>query len=115
MFLGCPTDAAQGMCYVWKINSASEPTTLQPVTSFQAHPKYITRCLLSPDTKLVFAARHVRIADNRRHLATCSADHSVKIWSTSDFEYNLEKTLAGHQRWVWDAAFSADSAYLVTG
>ena len=26
----------------------------------------------------------------------------------------LEKTLAQHQRWVWDACFSADSAYLVT-
>ena len=23
--------------------------------------------------------------------------------------------LQGHQRWVWDCAFSADSAYLVTG
>lgn len=36
-----------GMCYVWKIAGNS----LQPVTSFQAHPKYITRVLLSPDTK----------------------------------------------------------------
>jgi G protein beta subunit-like protein len=26
----------------------------------------------------------------------------------------LETTLANHQRWVWDCAFSADSAYLVT-
>lgn len=26
----------------------------------------------------------------------------------------LETTLFGHQRWVWDCAFSADSAYLVT-
>lgn len=26
----------------------------------------------------------------------------------------LEATLANHQRWVWDCAFSADSAYLVT-
>ncbi|KAI5301932.1 TOR complex subunit lst8 [Ascosphaera atra] len=26
----------------------------------------------------------------------------------------LEQTLAVHQRWVWDCAFSADSAYLVT-
>lgn len=50
-----------------------------------------------------------------RHLATCSADHTVKIWSTANYEYNLERTLTGHQRWVWDAAFSADSAYLVTG
>ena len=55
------------------------------------------------------------IKANSRHLATCSADHSIKLWSTANFEYNLEKTLTGHQRWVWDAAFSADSAYLVTG
>jgi G protein beta subunit-like protein len=26
----------------------------------------------------------------------------------------LVLTLQGHQRWVWDCAFSADSAYLVT-
>ena len=75
-------------------------TDLQPVTKFQAHEKYLTRCLLSPDV---------------RHLATCSADATVKIWSTSRYEFALEKTLVGHQRWVWDAAFSADSAYLVTG
>ncbi|MCO5583302.1 hypothetical protein L7F22_037212 [Adiantum nelumboides] len=74
-------------------------TDLQPVTRFQAHDKYLTKCLLSPDV---------------RHLATCSADTTVKIWSTSRYEFALEKTLVGHQRWVWDAAFSADSAYLVT-
>lgn len=50
-----------------------------------------------------------------RHLATCSADSTIKLWSTAGFEYVLERTLTGHQRWVWDAAFSADSAYLVTG
>jgi G protein beta subunit-like protein len=52
---------------------------------------------------------------DRRHLATCSADSTVKLWSTAGYEYTLERTLTGHQRWVWDAAFSADSAYLVTG
>lgn len=88
-----------GMVYVWKINTASEPTSLLPVTSFPAHAKYITRVLMSPDTKL---------------LATCSADSTVKIWAAGKNEYKLEKTLTGHQRWVWDAAFSADSAYLVT-
>ncbi len=51
-----------------------------------------------------------------RFLATCSADTTVKIWSISpNYEFKLEKTLQGHQRWVWDCAFSADSAYLVTG
>jgi G protein beta subunit-like protein len=28
--------------------------------------------------------------------------------------FPLENELDGHQRWVWDCAFSADSAYLVT-
>lgn len=51
-----------------------------------------------------------------RYLATCSADTTVKIWSVStSFEFRLDKVLQGHQRWVWDCAFSADSAYLVTG
>lgn len=155
-----------------------EATTLIPVTTFQAHKDYLTRLLLSPDVK---------------HLATCSADHTVKIWSLDpnhetlvseeqqramtaglpngvaamslearefrssgpvsskrddqttqiggvkkeldskdehkDIEIKekaqpsmaaqtsalpLETTLTNHQRWVWDCAFSADSAYLVT-
>ena len=136
-------------------------TSLVPVTRFQAHATYITRILLSPDV---------------RHLATCSADHTAKIWavdreaaqgspatstqvttSTSTSAsvstanktlpiptptskpaplnkpslpggppsagvngephpnaFPLETTLHGHQRWVWECAFSADSAYLVT-
>ena len=40
----------------------------------------------------------------------------MKIWSIgAAFDFKLEKTLVGHQRWLWDCAFSADSAYLVTG
>ena len=85
--------------YVWKIRQGNDLVDLQPVTMFNAHPKYLTRCLLSPDSK---------------HLATCSADTTVKIWSTENYNYKLERVLSGHQRWVWDAAFSADSAYLVT-
>jgi G protein beta subunit-like protein len=50
-----------------------------------------------------------------RLLATCSADHTVKIWDTSSQRFTLQKTLEGHTRWVWDCSFSADSAYLVTG
>jgi G protein beta subunit-like protein len=112
-----------------------------PITHFKAHAHYITRVLLSPDVK---------------HLATCSADHTAKIWEVKDLDkmlarnnqaaaqaaaaaaaaaanptpnangesnippspmpvaFKLESTLAQHQRWVWDCAFSADSAYLVT-
>ncbi|KAH8829511.1 WD40 repeat-like protein [Flagelloscypha sp. PMI_526] len=92
----------KGKCFVWKVNEESAPGVqrFQAVTKFQAHTKYLTRCLLSPDA---------------RYLATCSADTTVKIWSIShNYDFRLEKTLTGHQRWIWDCAFSADSAYLVT-
>jgi len=75
-------------------------TKVIPNTTFNAHNKYLIRCLLSSDVK---------------HLATCSADTTVKIWSTENDSFRLETRLEGHQRWVWDCAFSADSAYLVTG
>jgi G protein beta subunit-like protein len=155
----------------------AEMTRIVPICTFQAHRDYLTRILLSPDVK---------------HLATCSADHTAKVWNL-DIDYPpakaaaaavkarakagsegsdsastpassstpdqtdtvgnaldpnpfgiaeapapsepqqsfpvqpdgppmdptqgtlfLETTLANHQRWVWDCAFSADSAYLVT-
>jgi G protein beta subunit-like protein len=107
----------QGNVFVWQLIQAYDRTQLLPVTHFSAHKEYITRILLSPDVK---------------KLATCSADHTAKIWEVRDVEpaigngttgnssltepkpFPLEATLTGHQRWVWDCAFSADSAYLVT-
>lgn len=114
--------------YVWRMLQNKDITSLIPVTSFQAHGAYITRVLLSPDV---------------RHLATCSADHNARIWAVLDPSspptdppaappsylplppelrgserppgaFPLETSLAAHQRWVWDCAFSADSAYLVS-
>jgi G protein beta subunit-like protein len=103
-------DRPQGNVFVWQLIQAFERTQLVPLTHFSAHKEYITRILLSPDVK---------------KLATCSADHTAKIWEVKcDMEpagpdsepraFPLEATLTGHQRWVWDCAFSADSAYLVT-
>jgi len=131
----------QGTVFVWALTQLYDRTQLIALTSFQAHTEYITRILLSPDVK---------------KLATCSADHTAKIWKVVPMEpeepdeddddddhhhhtglsqtngggvgggsknnpmgvkrraYPLEATLTGHQRWVWDCAFSADSAYLVT-
>ncbi|KAF9341836.1 TOR complex subunit lst8 [Linnemannia elongata] len=88
-----------GNCYVWKMTHSRDFTDFQPITKFAAHEKYITKCVLSPDVK---------------HLATCSADSTVKIWKTDNYSFELETTLVGHERWVWDCAFSADSEYLVT-
>jgi G protein beta subunit-like protein len=109
----------QGKCYVWKVNEeSSNLPRFQAVTKFHAHNKYLTRCLLSPDTKYVLSKVSLNSTNliSKRFLATCSADTTVKIWSISqNYEFKQEKILAGHQRWVWDCAFSADSAYLVTG
>ncbi|KAL4946264.1 hypothetical protein BDV06DRAFT_183063 [Aspergillus oleicola] len=175
----------KGNVYIWRMIQEAEVTRIVPVCTFQAHKDYLTRVLLSPDVK---------------HLATCSADHTAKVWNL-DLDYPpakmalaaaarskpktpttpdknpaspspagsesqsnslqfenkadsipfhllngtpptntaespvpqafpvqpdgppmdpntgtlfLETTLANHQRWVWDCAFSADSAYLVT-
>lgn len=110
-----------GSVFVWRMIQNRDLTSLVPVCRFTAHTTYITRVLLSPDV---------------RHLATCSADHTARIWSVDPSPNNsqvitptgaatqngqkevegftLETTLHGHQRWVWDCAFSADSAYLVT-
>ena len=101
----------KGNVYVWGMVQQRDITALTPAIKFQAHTKYLTRALLSPDVK---------------HLATCSADTVIKIWDTSisipemkaagesGESLKLEKELKGHQRWVWDCAFSADSAYLVS-
>ena len=43
-----------------------------------------------------------------------SASSQARNTCSSRRGFALEKTLAQHQRWVWDACFSADSAYLVT-
>ncbi|CEJ93050.1 Putative WD-repeat protein pop3 [[Torrubiella] hemipterigena] len=98
-----------GNVFIWAFHTEYNGTRLVPVTHFSAHKEYITRILLSPDVK---------------KLATCSADHTAKIWEVQDSVLEagnaeakalpLEATLTGHQRWVWDCAFSADSAYLVT-
>ena len=105
---GDTNQLSQGNVFVWRLFQTYDRTQLLPVTQFSAHKEYITRILLSPDVK---------------KLATCSADHTTKIWEVQDIEpradqepqpFPLESTLTGHQRWVWDCAFSADSAYLVT-
>ena len=52
-----------------------EETILYPCRVFRAHKDIITRVLLSPDT---------------RFLATCSADHTVRIWKIDPAERYLE-------------------------
>ncbi|KAI9652656.1 MAG: TOR complex subunit lst8 [Alyxoria varia] len=55
-----------GNVYVWRMHQTLDTTSLVPICKFTAHGNYITRVLLSPDVK---------------HLATCSADHTTRIWA----------------------------------
>ena len=71
---------------------------LRPVTKFRAHAPG-TYCL------------HAKIAPDCRHLVTTSSDGTAKLFDTTTWE--LASTLRC-QKWVWDAAFCADSSYLVT-
>lgn len=46
-------------------------------------------------------------------LVTTSGDASARVWKTPDF--TLWRELKDDEnRWIWDAAFSADSQYLFT-
>ncbi|KAF3616059.1 Protein LST8 -like protein [Capsicum annuum] len=93
----------RGTCYVWRLLRGTETmTNFEPLHKLQAHDGYILKCLLSPE-----------LCEPHRYLATASSDHTVKIWNVDGF--TLEKTLIGHERWVWDCVFSVDGAFLITG
>ncbi|KAL6888871.1 hypothetical protein ACP4OV_009897 [Aristida adscensionis] len=92
----------RGTCYVWRLLKDTQTITcFEPLHKLQAHDGYILKCLLSPE-----------FCDPNRYLATASSDHTVKIWNVDGFK--LERTLVGHQHWVWDCVFSVDGAYLIT-
>lgn len=65
-----------GDVYIWRMYQENNETSLAPCRVFKAHKEYLTRLLLSPDIKF---------------LATCSADHTVKIWRVDPNEEVLEQ------------------------
>ncbi|GBP33759.1 Target of rapamycin complex subunit lst8 [Eumeta japonica] len=86
----------RGSCYVWALGR--EPRAL-PRKHIRAHRKYALRCKFSPDSSM---------------LVTTSGDCSARVWRTTDWSL-MRELRHDTQRWVWDAAFSADSRYLFTG
>ncbi|CAI0377237.1 unnamed protein product [Linum tenue] len=126
-----------GTCYVWRLLRGTQTmTNFEPLHKLQAHNGYILKCLLSPEFcephrslyQINFLFSFPILLPSQpslemtiggllnclfvRYLATASSDHTVKIWNVDGF--TLEKTLTGHQRWVWDCVFSVDGAYLIT-
>jgi target of rapamycin complex subunit LST8 len=105
---------------------------LVPITKFRAHAeKPGTYCL------------HAKIAPDCRHLVTTASSGVAKLWDTTTWQLtqtlqqapspppttapnatsnscnnsassHLSNTSSTSSKWVWDAAFCADSSYLVT-
>lgn len=128
--------------HVWRLEPEGphlENTRVVPVMSFQAHKQYIMRVLLSPDVRHLATCssdHNARIWEvevdpkrlndpqyQQQKMANLPqdlrAEHKSGIGGQSDQPAHqntllLEANLSAHQRWVWDCAFSADSAYLVT-
>mmetsp|Transcript_6264 Transcript_6264/g.18293 ORF Transcript_6264/g.18293 Transcript_6264/m.18293 type:complete len:332 (-) Transcript_6264:32-1027(-) len=112
----------RGRVFCWNPLSSKE---YQPRCILDTqHSGYLLKCIFSPDVS---------------RLVTCSSDKTVRVWQSPGAatvsdpapapaedpssmdpdahgadQFILEKSLEKHQRWVWDACFSADSAYLVT-
>ncbi|KAI7833854.1 WD40-repeat-containing domain protein [Kickxella alabastrina] len=109
-----------GQVIVYRLIIESLPQTgrtveLVPYINFDAHDGYRI-------TRVVFSS-------NGRLLATCSSDHSAKLWKFTERPImvgngvreeiiqagaELVHSLNYHSRWVWDASWSSDSGYLVT-
>jgi len=88
-----------GELSLWALSPGQDPARL---VTLQAHNTYITKIVLSVDSKL---------------LATCSADKTVKLWridAKARDSVRLDKALIGHKMWVWDAAFTCDGRYIAT-
>jgi len=86
----------KGQCFVWRLGG-DDTSVFDAYTKIDAHGTYITSVRISPDCK---------------HMATASADHTVKIFDMKVFRH--VQTLKGHEDWVWDAQWSSDSSMLVT-
>lgn len=125
----------KGRCFIWKLSGggSQEPTKLNPCHKIEAHSKFALKCAFSPDSRyvlqciafirlLLMLLNYTAFINQSCHsfspflslLVTTSADQSARVWRTTDFTLLTELKQEG-QRWVWDAAFSADSQYIVTG
>jgi G protein beta subunit-like protein len=81
-----------GTVYLWDLvgDMQHEPVA---VTFFTAHSEYLLSLKFSPSCSV---------------LLTTSGDNIAKLWSIPDGAYL--KSFVGHQRWVWDSAFTYDSS-----
>ncbi|KAK8886933.1 hypothetical protein M9Y10_037967 [Tritrichomonas musculus] len=69
------------------------------ICRFEAHNDVILRCAISPDQKTFI---------------TTSADSTAKIWDFENYQLKFTLTDPTQEKWIWDAAYTRDSQYVVT-
>lgn len=129
--------------YVWKEDAGSELGYV-PTSKIQAHQTFVTKCCFSPNSEYLattsadhtvalwqFASsplsgnvgsdtrlndRWARIEDENEEEDRENLDKSSSSIESEIGDDNLiqRHSFEGHLKWVWDCAFSADSAYLVS-
>jgi G protein beta subunit-like protein len=64
----------------------------------------------------------LNVSPNDHYVISTSADRTAHLYKknpTTNDDENYDNliyhgSLTGHEKWIWDAAFSADSAYVIT-
>ena len=57
----------------------------------------------------------VVLSPNEKTFVTTSADSTAKIWSMENFQLLHALSDPDQKKWIWDAAYTKDSACVVTG
>lgn len=84
-----------GNCFALAINDDE----IKKIKQFQVHHDVPLRCVISPDENM---------------FVTTSADSTAKLWNFNDYEYIQTLSETDQKKWIWDAAFTADSKYVCT-
>lgn len=109
----------EGFCYIWDTHEGECAARLM----IEAHPKaYALKCTFSPDGRWVGAVgldcpiefTFFSSLFGFRWLVTTSSDSTARVWNVQN-NFEQAAILHRHSMWVWDCAFSGDSAFLVTG
>ncbi|OHT01341.1 WD repeat-containing protein wat1 [Tritrichomonas foetus] len=80
------------------LNVTSEGLT--ELNKFKAHTDVIIQCAISPD---------------QQTFVTTSADSTAKLWDLNSCELKYTLAEQNQKKWVWDAAYTNDSKFVVTG
>jgi WD40 repeat protein len=79
--------------------------------TFRGHTEGVTVLALIP---LTLQVRSVTRSHNAKLLVTTSHDKTIKLWATSNFNFQCLRTIAAQPNVVWKCDFSPDDNYFMS-